>query len=167
MDTLAIFGLQLVMSLVLYSLLAKWFLAPWLKEKTQSQTLFWLTLPHTTRYIGMVFLVPGVVSPSLPASFATAAAYGDLTAGMLALVVLIALRNRWAGITMLVWLFNIVGTVDLLYALSHEQAVPHLGAAWFIPTFWVPALLVTHFMIFVRLLREPTKQGTESTLVRT
>jgi len=167
MDTLAIFGLQLVMSLVLYSLLATWFLAPWLKEKTQSQALFWLTLPHATRYIGMVFLVPGVVSPSLPASFATAAAYGDLTSGMLALVVLIALRNRWAATMMLVWLFNIVGTVDLLYALSHEQAVPHLGAAWYIPTFWVPVLLVTHCMIFARLLRKPTEQGTQSTLVRT
>ena len=48
MDTLAIFGLQLVMSLILCSLLAKWFLVPWLYEKTQSQALFWLTLPHAT-----------------------------------------------------------------------------------------------------------------------
>ncbi len=167
MDTLAIFGLQLVMSLILCSLLAKWFLAPWLKEKTQSQALFWLTLPHATRYVGMVFLVPGVVSPSLPGSFATAAAYGDLAAGLLALVVLIALRNRWAATTTLVWLFNIVGTVDLMNALRQAEAVPHLGAAWFIPTFWVPVLLVTHFMIFARLLKKPVEQGTESALART
>ena len=167
MDTLAIFGLQLVMSLVLYSLLAKWFLAPWLKEKTRSQALFWLTLPHTTRYVGMVFLVPGVVSPSLPDSFAAAAAYGDLAAGLLALAVLIALRNRWAGSTALVWLFNIVGTVDLVNALSHAQAVPHLGAAWYIPTFWVPVLLVTHVMMFARLLEKPARHGSEAALGRT
>jgi len=166
MNTLAIFGLQIIMSLILYSLLAKWFMAPWLNKKTQSQALFWLTLPHATRYIGMVFLVPGVVSPSIPTSFATAAAFGDLTAGILALFVLIALRNRWAGTIALVWLFNIIGTLDLLYALSHEQAVPHLGAAWYIPTFWVPVLLVTHIMIFTRLLKKPTEQGVGSTPVR-
>jgi hypothetical protein len=167
MDTLSIFGLQFVMSLMLFSLLAKWFLAPWLREKTPSQALFWLTLPHATRYVGMVFLVPGIVSPSLPGSFATAAAYGDLATGVLALVVLIALRNRWAGTMVLIWLFNIIGTVDLLNALRHADAVPYLEAAWYIPTFWVPVLLVTHFMIFTRLLRKPTEQGTQSTLLRT
>ena len=167
MDALAVFGLQLALSLILCSLLARWFLAPWLKEKTRSQALFWLTLPHATRYVGMVFLVPGVVSPSLPHAFAAAAAYGDLAAGLLALVVLIALRNRWAGSTVLVWLFNIVGTVDLVNALSHAQAVPHLGAAWYIPTFWVPVLLVTHAMMFARLLGKPARQGSEPALART
>lgn len=167
MDTLVIFGLQFVMSLILFSLLAKWFLAPWLREKTQSQALFWLTLPHATRYVGMVFLVPGIVSPSLADSFATAAAYGDLAASVFALVVLIALRNRWPGTIALVWLLNIVGTIDLLNALRQAEAVPYLEAAWYIPTFWVPVLLVTHFMMFARLLRKPTEQGTESALART
>ncbi len=73
---------------------------------------------------------------------------------MLALFVLIALRSRWAGTTALVWVFNVVGTVDLLNALRHAEAVPHLQAAWYIPTFWVPVLLVTHFMIFVRLFKK-------------
>jgi hypothetical protein len=164
MDTLMIFGLQFVMSLILFSLLAKWFVAPWLKAKTQSQALFWLTLPHATRYVGMVFLVPGIVSPSLPDSFATVAAYGDLVAGVLALVALIALRNRWPGTLVLVWVFNIVGTVDLVNALRQAEAVPYLEAAWYIPTFWVPVLLVTHVMIFARLLRTSTEQAVEPTL---
>ena len=149
---LSIFGLQIFLSVVLCGLFAKWFVAPWLKDKSQREGLFWLTLPHTTRHVGMVFLVPGVVSPMLPSSFAAAAAYGDLAAGVLALLVLIALRNRWAGAMALVWVFNIVGTIDLLNALRQAHAVPHLGAAWYIPTFWVPVLLVTHFMIFGRLL---------------
>jgi hypothetical protein len=53
----------------------------------------------------------------------------------------------------LVWLFNIVGTADLLNALRQADAVPHLGTTWYIPTFLVPLLLVTHVMIFARLLR--------------
>ena len=40
---------------------------------------------------------------------------------------------------------------------SHAQAVPHLGAAWYIPTFLVPVLLVTHFMIFTRLFANSTE----------
>ncbi len=161
MDMLAICVLQICMSVVLCSLLAKWFIAPWLKEKTQRESLFWLTLPHATRHVGLVFLVPGVVSQSLPSSFAVGAAYGDLAAGVLALLALIALRSRWAGAMALVWVFNIVGTVDLLNALRHADAVPHLHAAWYIPTLWVPVLLVTHFMIFGLLFRKATKYGAE------
>ena len=55
----------------------------------------------------------------------------------------------------LVWLFNVVGTVDLIYAVTRgtlEQAAPVMGAAWYIPTFLVPALLVSHFLVFKLLL---------------
>ncbi len=153
MDTLAIFGLQFFLSLIVWTVIARSLLTPWLEGKSQHQALFWLTLPHAFRHVGMVFLVPGVVAPTLPESFAAPAAYGDLVTGVLALLALIALRTGWRVTLALVWVFNIVGTVDLLNALRHANAVPDLGAAWYIPTFFVPALLVTHFMIFIRLLR--------------
>ncbi len=152
MDTLAIFGLQFVLSLVVWGLIAKWLLAPWLEKKPPHDALFWLTLPHAFRYMGMVFLVPGVVARPLGA-FATPAAYGDLVTGLLALLALIALRTGWVRALALVWLFNIVGTVDLLNALRQANVVVDFGAAWYIPTWFVPLLLVTHFMIFARLLR--------------
>ena len=153
MDTQAIFGLQFLLSLAVWSLIAKWPVTPWLDRKPRQQALFWLTLPHAFRHIGMVFLVPGVVAQPLPNGFATPAAYGDLLTGVLALIALIALRTSWGGALGLVWLFNIVGTVDLLNALRHVNVAPSFGAAWYIPTFLVPLLLVTHFMIFLRLLR--------------
>ena len=153
MDTPAIFGLQFFLSLVVWGLIAKWLLAPWLETKSPHDALFWLTLPHAFRHIGMVFLVPGVVARPLADGFAIPAAYGDLVTGVLALLALIALRAGWAGALPLVWLFNIVGTVDLLNALRHLNVAPDFGATWYIPTFFVPLLLVTHFMIFARLLR--------------
>ncbi len=153
MDTLAIFGLQFLMSLIVFSLLAKWKLAPWLKTIPQLQGLFWLTMPHAFRHIGMVFLVPGVVAQPLPDGFANPAAYGDLAAALLALLALVALQKASTAAMPMVWIFNIVGTVDLLNALRHDEVVPLFGAAWYIPTFIVPLLLVTHAMIFVRLLR--------------
>ena len=153
MDTLAIFGLQFVLSLVVWGLIAKWLLAPWLEKKSPHNALFWLTLPHAFRYMGMVFLVPGVVARPLPDAFAIPAAYGDVVTGVLALLALIALRTGWARALALVWLFNIVGTVDLVNALRQPNVVVDFGAAWYIPTLFVPLLLVTHFMIFARLLR--------------
>ncbi len=153
MDARAIFGLQFVLSVVVWGLLARWLLSPWLARKSRHEALFWLTLPHAFRHVGMVFLVPGVIARPLPEGFANPAAYGDLLTGVLALLALIALRTSWAGAVVLVWLFNTVGTVDLINALRHVDVAPDFGAAWYIPTFLVPLLLVTHFMIFARLLR--------------
>ena len=169
MDVQAIFGLQFVLSLLVFGLLAKWEIAPRLARLSQHDALFWLTLPHAFRHIGMVFLVPGVVAQPLPPYFAIPAAYGDLVTGMLAMLALVFLRSRWAGATGMVWLFNVVGTVDLLNALRHVEVAPNFGAAWYIPTFLVPLLLITHFMIFVRLLKgigvadsAPAAQSTKS-----
>ncbi len=105
----------------------------------------------------MLFLVPGVVAQPLPGAFAKPAAYGDLVAGVLAIVALIALRNRWTSALALVWVFNILGLADLAYAVSlgtFLQVAPLMGASWYIPTFLVPALLVTHVMIFRQLARK-------------
>ena len=153
MNTQAIFGLQFVLSLLVIALLSKWVLAPWLANQSQREALFWLAVPHAFRHIGMDYLVPGFVAQQLPDSFAIPAAYGDLLTGVLALLALILLRSGWKGAIGAVWLFNVIGTVDLLNALRHVEVAPNFGAAWYIPTFLVPLLLVTHFMIFVPLLK--------------
>lgn len=104
MDVQAIFGLQFLLSLVVWGALAKWLLAPWLANKAPHEALFWLTLPHAFRHVGLVFLVPGVVAQPLPESFANPAAYGDLLTGVLAFLALVALRMRWAAALSMVWL---------------------------------------------------------------
>ena len=157
MDVLAIFGLQFALSLVVFSLMAKWFVVPWLAGRPREEALVPLIVPHAFRHIGMLFLVPGVVAQPLPEAFAEPAAYGDLVAGLLAILALIALRNRWTSALTLVWIFNILGLLDLVYALSRGtflQVAPLMGASWYIPTFLVPALLVTHVMIFRQLARK-------------
>ncbi len=156
-DTLAIFGLQLALSLIVYSLIANWYVLPWLAKKPLRQALMPLIFPHALRHLGLTFFVSGVVAQPLPDFFAYTAAYGDLISGLLAIVSLVALRGGWRLALPMVWLFNIVGTLDLLNALRHADAVPKLGATWYIPTFWVPVLLVTHFIIFVRLLKRGVK----------
>jgi hypothetical protein len=107
------------------------------------------------------FLVPGVVSPELPAAWANPAAYGDLVAALLALLALAGLKSR-PGLA-LVWVFNLWGAADLLYTFYQGNAVGldpgHLGAGYFIVTVLVPLLLVTHALVFWLLLRGETAAG--------
>ena len=115
-----------------------------------------LLLLHAFRFVGLAYLVLGVVVPGLPAGFARPAAYGDLATPILALIAIATLGTR-AGTT-LVWVFNLVGTVDQLNAFyqGHRLRVgvtPGLqGAAYFIPTVLVPLLLVTYVPVFWILL---------------
>ncbi len=95
MESAAIFGLQFLLSLIVYALIAKWYVAPWLAEKPVEQALMPLIFPHAFRHIGLLFLVPGVVAEPLPPEFANHASYGDLTTGVLAILSLIALRGGW------------------------------------------------------------------------
>ncbi len=148
-----VFGAQFALSLIVVSLLALWVLRPWLDKQSLPDALFWLTVPHAFRHIGLVFVVPGVVAPSMPSGFAGAAAYGDMAAGLLALLALAALRYRWALMLPLVIIAHGVGAVDLANALRQADAIPHMGSAWYIPTFLVPVLLVSHAMTFARLIR--------------
>ena len=149
MSPQSVFGLQFLTSLLMLSLLAKWALTPWLASQSRREALFWLTLPHAFRCFSMAFIGHAVVTNNLPNGLATAATYGGLLTGMLALLALLLLRFKWKGAVAVVWVFNVVGTIDLLNMVRHVEA--NFGPAWFIPTILVPLYLVTHFMIFDRL----------------
>jgi hypothetical protein len=156
MDVQAVFGLSAFLSLVSSGVIAWLYVWPWLQLKSRKQALTILLAPQMfVRSLGLSFLVVGVVSPSLPAAFAIPAAYGDLVAAILAIVAVIALARDRGWAIAATWLFNVWGAADLLYALyqgPHLQIPPSaFGAAFYLPTGFVPALLVTHFLVF-RLL---------------
>src|SRR5262245_7303510 len=115
MSQLALYGTGIAFSFIAWGPVAAWYVWPELRRLPLADALRPLLMLHCFRFIGLSFLVPGVVSPDLPARFAVPAAYGDLLAAVLALLALgVGLHNR-AGLA-LAWLFNIWGTVDLLYA---------------------------------------------------
>ena len=161
-----IFATQFFMSLFVVSLLSLWIVRPWLNKQSLQTALFWLMVPHAFRHLGLVFIVPGVVEPTMPQTFAGAAAYGDLTAGALAIAAMIALKRNWLLMLPIAWLVNIVGIIDLANALPQAEAIPHMGAAWYIPTFVVPVLLVTHFVMVVLLVQQwlPSTQSDRSAI---
>jgi hypothetical protein len=160
-NSLQIFGLQFLLSMVGYSLIARWYVAPRLAALPLHEALVLLLLPHAFRHLGLVFLVPAVVSPTLAPVFALPAAYGDLLVGVLALFAIAALRRHWSLALPLVWLCNVVGVLDLVHAFFQGFRLdigPHLGAAWYIPTFVVPALFITHALMFSALVKRSRQE---------
>jgi len=117
---------------------------------------------HSFRFFGLVFLVPGVVGPNLPASFANFAAYGDFATGVLAMLALLAKRIRPLFWTLVVG-FNVVGAADILIDYYHGVQIGlaamagELGATYAIPIVYVPLLMITHVAAFYLLARPQTK----------
>jgi len=162
MNVAALFGLSVLMSFLAFGVVTKLYLLPRLRPMRREEAILPLVVPHAFRFVGLSFLVPGVVSRSLPHAFAAPAAYGDLLAAVLAIIATLALsaRARWA--IAVVWVFNLWGTADLLHAIYQGQigigiGPGSFGAAFYIPTVLVPPLLVTHALIFWLLLRPKKK----------
>jgi len=156
MPTQALFGISVAFSFIVWGIVAARYFWPVLRTQSRVHALRPLLILHSFRFIGLAFLVPGVVSPELPAPFAWPAAYGDLIAAVLALLALAGLQSK-LGIP-LVWVFNLWGSADLLYAFYQGNSVGlvpgQLAAAYFIPTVVVPLLLITHGLVFRLLLQD-------------
>ena len=154
---LTVFILSVVGTFVAFSVLTRLYIWAAVRKLPAYEALKILTLPHAFRFIGLSFLFPGVVSPELPSTVSIAAAWGDVGAAILALLSIAALTWGWSFAIPLVWIFNLWGTIDLLYAYYNGivlEIEPGLfGAAFYIPTMIVPALLVIHALIFLILLR--------------
>ncbi len=158
-----IFYLSVVFSFVLFGILAARYVAPHLKRLPMDKALEPLVLCHACRYVGLAFLVPGVTGPELPTAFSRPVAYGDLLAAALPLLAWGALRWRLRMAIALVWVFNVVGTADFLYAFyqgyTNRVGPGELGTMYFVPAVFVPALFVVHLLIFWLLIRQALPRG--------
>jgi hypothetical protein len=158
MNTRATFGIHSLLILISSIVVATFCVWPLLRTLPIEKALLWLVVPHMFfRFIGLSFLVPGVVSSSMPRAWAIPAAYGDLVAGVLAIIAALALSHMAGWAVAAVWIFNVWGMVDLLYALYVGLARVNLdpgslGAAYYLVTTIVPVLMVSHVLIFMLLL---------------
>jgi hypothetical protein len=154
-----IFNLQLILGYVAWILCFRAYVLPRLKSMDLVAVQRAIATLHSFRFFGLVFILPGVVGPNLPAAgFAPFAAYWDLATGVLAMLALLTVRIR-----PLFWLFvvafNLVGIVDLILDYYHAVQVGlpalagQLGATYAIPIIYVPVLMITHVVAFYLLLR--------------
>jgi hypothetical protein len=154
------FFVSIVFSFIAWGIVTAHYVWPELRNRQRAEALRPVLILHSFRFVGLAFLVQGVVSPDLPSAFAHSAAYGDIIAATLALLSLLSLPRGLGIVT--VWIFNLWGTLDLLNAFYQANRAGllagQLGATSFIPTLVVPLLLITHGLAFRILLQH----GSES-----
>jgi hypothetical protein len=153
-----LFRIHLVLGYVAWLLCFGVYILPRLRSMGRVEAHRAIATLHSFRFFGLVFILPGVVGPNLPASFAAFAAYGDLATAVLALMALFTVRIR-----PLFWLFvvafNLVGTTDLMLNYYHavRAGLPvlagQLASAYAIPVIYVPLLMITHAVAIYWLLR--------------
>src|SRR5580698_1782904 len=153
-----LFQIHLVLGYVSWLLCFSVYLWPRLKAANRFDAQRAIATLHSFRFFGLVFILPGVAGPNLPAGFATFAAYGDFATGVLAILALLTARIRplfWAFVVA----FNIVGATDIIVDYYHAirldlPTMPgQLGATYPIPIIYVPLLMITHVVAFYFLLR--------------
>ena len=157
-----IFQIHLVLGYVAWLLCFFVYVLPKLKSMGRVDAQRAIATPHSFRFFGLVFILPGVVGPGLPAGFAQFAAYGDFVTGVLAILALLTVRIRplfW----LFVFTFNVVGVADIVVDYYHATRIGlpavagQLGAAYAIPIIYVPLLMITHFVAFYLLMRRQPK----------
>jgi hypothetical protein len=162
MSTEIIFQIHLVLGYVAWLLCFGAYVWPRLKSMDPVAAQRAIATLHSFRFFGLVFLVPGVVGPNLPASFTTFAAYVDFATGLLAMLALLTIRIRpvfW----LFVVAFNLVGTADLIVNYYHAVQIGlpamagEFGATYAIPIIYVPLLMITHIVAFYFLARPQSK----------
>ncbi len=151
---MSILTVNLLFSTLVFWIAARIYVLPRLDELAPQTILLPILLLHSFRHLGLMFLAPGATYPGLPAPFAYPAAIGDTVAAILALIAIPAVVTEARSQRLLVWIFNVEGSLDLLVATALATiygASAYMGPAYWIPAFWVPALLVTHYLTFVVL----------------
>jgi hypothetical protein len=163
MSPSTIFQTHLVLGYVPWLLCFGAYVWPRLKSMDPVEAQRAIATVHSFRFFGLVFILPGVVGPNLPAGFAAFAAYGDFATGLLAMLALLTFRIR-----PLFWLFvvafNLVGAADIIVdyyqgnRLGLAPLAGELGATYAIPIIYVPLLMITHVAAFYLMVQRPWRE---------
>ena len=155
------FFVSIVFSFVAWGTVTASLILPELRRRSRNEALRPLLMFHSFRFVGLAFLVPGVVSPDLPAAFAEGAAYGDIVAAALALLTLLLLPGRLGIVA--AWFFNLWGTADILHA-NYEGIPTRPNGRCLLSSnvYIVPLFLITHGLMFWLLLRNENEAAVAS-----
>lgn len=164
--------IQTAMAVSAYLLIFRNYLQPWFKAREFGEAILPLLILHIFRYLGLCLLVTGQIDLAVPRDALQWMAWGDLAAGVSALLASIAVTVRSKLSVPLVWLFTVVGIGDLIMIAPTAKNAgvidADIGTMWFFLVIFAPALLLSHLYIAYRLLipREPLSVSNSSVASR-
>src|SRR2546428_2468850 len=113
-----ILTVNLLFSTLVFWIAARIYVFPKLDKLKPQAVMPPILLLHSLRHLGLMFLAPGATYAGTPPQFAYPAALGDLLTALLALAAIPAVVNDARGGRPLVLIFNVVGTLDLILAIT-------------------------------------------------
>lgn len=137
----------------------------WFKFLFKQIKLEQLIFIHLFRFVGVFFLLVYLYG-ALPRQFALIGGIGDIITAVLVLPVIWAIKIKLSFSKILVWLWNIIGVIDIISVLATAIIVTKMamktndvGVQQFgtFPFSWIPAfapatIIFLHLLIFKKLL---------------
>jgi hypothetical protein len=136
----------------------------WFKFVFSQIKLEQLVFIHLFRFVGVFFFI-GYFYDALPREFAFIGGSGDIVSAIIAIPVFIALKKKMRFAKLIVWIFNIIGLLDILSVLitatiltrqAIENNTPGIEQFGTFPFIWIPAfapatIIFLHILIFKKL----------------
>ena len=158
MDNFTIINIQALVGTIAIFLGFRYWIQPRVSQLQIHDALLPFVFLNTFRYLGLSFMAKEQFYGGFPNDFLTTVGLLDLTTSVLAVLAVVALKNRWRFAIPLVWVFNLVGFGDLITAFPqffglklYEQ---DLGFIWLMFVTYGLATFMSHIYIFIRLLKK-------------
>lgn len=158
MNNWVILGIQVTVSTIAYSLIFFWYVQPRISKLPFESAVAPMLLVQVFRFLGFTLLVVGQTDASIPRTTLEAMAYGDLLSAISALIAVLALRRRSGLAVPLIWIFTIIGFVDLAnvgrLALNVDLFNYYVGVMWLVAIVFFPLVIISNLYILYRLLNK-------------
>lgn len=157
MDNFTIINLQALTGTIAIILGFRYWIQPRVSKLPIHEALLPFVFLNTFRYLGLSFMTEEQFYNGFPTEFLTTVGLLDFTTSLLAIVSLIALKNKWSFSIPIVWIFNLVGFGDLITAFPQffglELYNQNLGFIWLMFVTYGLSTFLSHIYIFIRLFK--------------
>ena len=143
-----------MISCVLFYIVANIYIIPKLHTWSIKKIITPLLLLNCLRHLWLMFIAWGVVLPWMPIEFSYPASWWDFLSAILAFIALYCIYYKEKYSKLSVQIFNIIWFLDFIMAITLSVLYKAWLFMWWsyrIPSFWVPMLLVSHYIIFLYL----------------
>ena len=134
-------------SLLIYILIARWYVAPWLAARERAEALIALLWLHVFRYVALQIFAAQREGFPISRGGAMEIVIGDVGGAAIALAAIILLRRKSRWGVWLCWLLVAETAIDTFLNISGGVKEHLMGAAtgvvWMILVFFVPAIVVS------------------------
>jgi hypothetical protein len=155
MNLMTAAALALVLSFVVFVIMAGWYVAPWLATRQRAEALTPLLWVHAFRHIALQIFSAQRFGFAVSDGARDQIAAGDVIGMILAVIAIVALNYRARIAPVLVWVFVAETVFDLINAtiagVREQLFATASGVTWLILTFYVPLLWVSLGLIVWQL----------------